>query len=66
MTARTSLELTKLESPSYEIGYRLPLSGDTQTWATSDFDQFLRKYIALTMAKVFITKLTIKWERIKK
>ena len=60
-----NLELTELIEPTYRLVYRIPLSKNLQAWATSDLDQFIRKYAQLTMTRLPIVSVAITWEGIK-
>ena len=60
-----NLELTELIEPTYRLVYRIPLSKNLQAWATSDLEQFIRKYAQLTMTRLPIISVVITWEGIK-
>ena len=60
-----NLELTELVEPTYRLVYRIPLSKNLQAWATSDLEQFIRKYAQLTMTRLPIVSVVITWEGIK-
>jgi len=60
-----NLELTELVEPTYRLVYRIPLSKNLQAWATSDLEQFIRKYAQLTMTRLPIISVAITWEGIK-
>lgn len=59
------LELTELIEPTYRLVYRVPLTKNLQAWATSDWEQFVRKYAQITMTRLPIVSVAITWEGIK-
>ena len=58
------LFLRKLINPSFAISYKLPLTKETVNWHTDSLEALVRKYATLTMNKVTINDVLIKWEDI--
>lgn len=57
---RLDLDISKIADLEITIHYRLPLSGELASWTTKDFVAFVRKYITLHMAKIYIIKIIFK------
>lgn len=58
------LFLRKLINPSFAISYKLPLTKETVNWHTDSLETLVRKYATLSMNKVTINDVLIKWEDI--
>ena len=58
------LFLRKLINPSFAISYKLPITKETVNWPTDSLEALVRTYATLTMNKVTINDVLIKWEDI--